>query len=116
MNCPEEHELIWLFESEPVLMDPGERWYYNTATFTTRRASDQVACAISPSYGDLEVWWERDGNEILHVALSGIESVRVVRESGAELLEATFAEEKRLQPFLLRLKPTVHISWGTTIQ
>jgi hypothetical protein len=115
---PDEHELLWLFESEPELLDPEEdiSWYYNTLTFRTTRGSDTITCTILPSHTDLEIWWERDGEEIVHLPVSRVAELFVRKEQDREYLEARFPEDMGLHPLRLTLKPFIRISWGVLIE
>jgi hypothetical protein len=112
---PEEHELIWLFESEPKLTDKDVIWYYNDLTFTIERGSDYVECVISPAYGEIKLRWSRDGVELVHLDVKSVASLEVIKATDADLLKATFKEGNRLRPLLIRLKPSVWISWGVDI-
>lgn len=112
---PEEHELIWLFESEPTLADEGVIWYYNYLTFTTERGNDYVECSISPAYEELKFRWSRNGIELVNLDLKTVSGLEVIKAEDADLLKATFMQGSGLQPLLIKLKPNVWVSWGTDI-
>ena len=112
---PEEHELIWLFESEPKLADKNVIWYYNDLTFSIERGNDYVECKISPAYEELKFRWSRDGRELVHLDLKMVSGLEVIKAKDADLLKATFRHGSGLQPLLIKLKPNVWVSWGTDI-
>ena len=112
---PEEHELIWLFESEPRLTDKDVIWYYNELTFTTERGNECVECAISPAYSELKFRWSRVGVELVSLEVKRVSGLEVIKAKDADLLKATFGEGSGLQPLLIKLKPNVWISWGTDV-
>jgi hypothetical protein len=109
---PEEHELTWLFESQPRLTDKDVIWFYNELAFTTQRGSDYVECVISPAYGELKFRWSRDGVELVNLDVKSVAGLEVIKAKGADLLKAVFKEGSGLRPLLIKLKPNVWISWG----
>src|SRR4051812_36755324 len=102
---PEEHELIWLFESEPKLADEAAAWYYNDLTFIIERGTDCVECRISPAYEELKFRWSRDGIELVSLDLKFVSGLEVIKAQDADLLKATFRRGSGLQPLLIKLKP-----------
>jgi hypothetical protein len=112
---PEEHELLWLFESEPKLADADVSWYYNDLTFTLRRDNDYVECRISPAYEELKFYWSRDGMELVRLELRLVSGLEVIKAKDADLLKATFRKGSGIQPLLVKLKPHIWVSWGTDI-
>jgi len=112
---PEEHELIWLFESEPKLTDKDVIWYYNDLTFTAEHGNDYVECVISPAYGELKFRWSRAGIELVNLDVKQVGGLEVIKAKDADLLKVTFGESNGLQPLLIKLRPNVWIAWGTDV-
>lgn len=108
---PDAHDLIWLFEAEPSLLDPDVPLPYNTITFITTRGDDRVECIISPAYRDLDLTWWRNDREIVRLSVTRVAEITVEREHGRELLQATLSGNSFL-PLRLQLKPTIHLAWG----
>ena len=106
---PEEHDLIWLFEAEPTTTDAGIGWYYNHVSFVTERGSDKVAVDIWPSYGEVAIKWERDGDVLTSAEVHGVEGMSVLRETTGEGLRLDLEESDTVT---LWLKPTVHLRWS----
>jgi hypothetical protein len=111
---PAEHELIWLFESEPAVKLADVPWAYNELTFVTVRGPDTIRCVIEPGYQSLDLSWERDGLELVALALRRVRGIEVDRADGGEALVVTFAEPGPA-PLRLTLKPRVHLTWGTRL-
>jgi hypothetical protein len=112
---PEEHELIWLFESTPKLADEDAPWFYNDLTFTVSRGQDFVQCRISPAYEELRFLWSRDGIELVNLELHWVNGLEVIKAKDAEFLKAYFREVSGMDPLLIRLKPNVWIYWRTIL-
>jgi hypothetical protein len=118
MAIPADWELIGFFEAEPELADTGEDqyggWHYNTLKFRTQRGEDVIECVLSPAFGELTLRWSKYEIELIELALCFGRILTVHSDSGREWMEVEFEEEKYLLPFLLQLKPTVKVEWGTT--
>ena len=113
MTLPPEHELLELFEVEPVLRDQRIPWAYNTVTFTTRRGSDEVCCVLEPGFSGIEVTWTREGRVIVQLAVGRVEAVRAETDSWGERLVAVFNDKAAWSPLIVQLKPFVSVKWGT---
>ncbi|WP_216323067.1 hypothetical protein [Deinococcus aestuarii] len=111
-DFPENHELIWLFESEPEILNPQEPWLFNTITFKTQRNGLEVVCSILPSYGDLSLRLSLQETEIVAVDFFRIRRSSIRNEKGCEALVVEFGEASDFKTFELQLKPHVHLSWG----
>lgn len=109
---PEDWQLLSFFECEPDVLDDGVPWSYNTLTFRTRRGADDVQVKIEPGYETFHLVWSREGNEFLDLHLRWICGIEIDTGDGNEILRAIFRDDHVL-PFVLRLKPTVHVRWGT---
>lgn len=115
MNIPPEHELLELFEAEPVVLEPGMPWVYNSLTFTTQRGQDDVRCVLVPGYSEIELTWTRDGRVLVQLSVEHVEAVRAETDGSGERLVATFNEKAMLLPLILNLKPFVSVQWGTRV-
>jgi hypothetical protein len=112
---PEEHELIGLFESEPVLADADVPWTYNCLRFTRTVGHSTVECAIDPGYEKLTFRWLQKDTEIVVLDLCWVSGITVECENGREALIAHFRERHGILPVRIQLTPTIHVSWGTTV-
>lgn len=109
---PEEWELLSFFECEPEL-DDDTPWYYNRLTFRTQRGKDVLTAKIEPSYERLSLLWKRDDVELVCVEFNWVSSLTIETGSSTEILTACFLDG-HLSPFKLHLKPSIHISFGTS--
>ena len=115
MELPDEHELIWLFEREPELMDPGLPWAYNHLTFSVERDGERLVCMIAPAYGDVQVHLTRGDRSILDLVFGFVSKLAVRKERDAEALVVDFGID-RVNQLRVQTKPHFHISWGTALQ
>jgi hypothetical protein len=109
---PEDWQLLSFFECEPEVLSDGVPWAYNTLTFHTQRDSDDIQCRIEPGYETFHLVWTRNNCEFLNLKFHWIRSIQIETGDGTEVLRAEFRDDHVL-PFVLRLKPTVHVLWGT---
>jgi len=112
---PEEHDLIALFECEPILTDKGVPWSYNHLTFTTARGDDRIVCGIEPGYHTLKFEWSKGGERLVSLDLNCVAGIRTENQGGTEALVVAF-RDKNLTPLRIQLKPCVSVSWGTNIE
>jgi hypothetical protein len=112
MKLAAEHELLELFEVEPVLLDAGVPWAYNTLTFTTTRGDDVVQCVLTPGYGEIALNWSRDGRVLVRLTIGQVEAIRVELGSDGEKFVASFNKMTRLRDLIVQLKPFVCVEWG----
>ena len=110
---PEQYELIGLFESEPVLADVGVPWTYNRLQFTRTIGESSVSCVIEPGYETLRFRWFLRDIEVMDLDLRWASGLTVESEVGREALIADFRGQG-FSPLRIQLKPSIHISWGTT--
>ena len=110
---PDQHELIALFESEPVVKDVGVPWAYNHLTFTRTVGENRIECEIEPGYQELRFLWFQRGVVVVDLDLSWVSGLIVEREHGRESLIARFRERSGLLPLRIQISPSVYISWGT---
>ena len=109
---PPDYELVAFFEAEPVVLDPGAPWFYNTLDFQTGRNGIEVHCRICPSHGELIARLMLEGQELAKYELRGAQAFRLTMDKAREVLVAVFAPEKGLDNFALQLKPRVWAAWG----
>lgn len=113
--APSLEDLVWLFETD-ASADTDEDWQvywpYASVSFTTARGDYLVAFSLNPGYEDAALTLSRNGEELVAITVSGVESVAVEKLHGAEELVLRFREWK-LTPLRLRLKPSVSVTWGT---
>jgi hypothetical protein len=109
---PDDCQLIGFFEAEPAILDPGTPWLYNTLDFTTTRDGIEVHARLAPSYGELTVRLVLARQELALFELREAEAFRIISERQREALVATFAPKRKLDDFVLQLKPHVRVAWG----
>jgi hypothetical protein len=110
---PKEHELISLFESEPRLTDSDLPWTYNTLTFELTRGKDKVECEIHPGYEQLEFRWFRGTDELVVLELRDVRGLEAEQSRDTDSLIVKFREEGSLRDLRIRLRPSIHVLWGT---
>ncbi|NNF59581.1 MAG: hypothetical protein HKN04_15200 [Rhodothermaceae bacterium] len=115
MELPDEHELIWLFEQEPELLDSGQPWAYNHLTFSVERNGERLVCMIAPGYGDVQVHLTRGDRSILDLVFGFVRKLEVQKEQGAEVLVVDFGLDQ-VNQLRVQTKPHFHVSWGTALQ
>ena len=112
---PDKYELIFLFESEPLLTDNEIDWYYNQLHFVLSRGDDRIECDIEPACGSLVFKWWIDNAEKANLVVSGIKGLEVITQGRTEMLVASFGESSATQILKLRLKPSISISWKVCV-
>lgn len=115
MELPDEHELIWLFEQEPELMDPGLPWFYNHLTFSVERDGDRLVCIIAPAEGDVVVCLTCDGRPTLELVCGFVAKLSVHKEGDAEALIVEVGID-RVNQLRVQTKPHFRIRWGTALR
>ncbi|HEY1614686.1 MAG TPA: hypothetical protein VGF97_13445, partial [Rhizomicrobium sp.] len=65
-----------------------------------------------PSYSEMTVSVLLAGHELAQFALREAEGFRIITDNHREALVVTFAAQRRLDDFVLQLKPGVRVSWG----
>lgn len=112
---PEEHELLWLFESEPVLAEPEEFWQFNTLNFTVENDSLKLTCSMSPYVGDMTITLEQEDQTLVHLNLFDVISTKVIHKDRQEYLEVVCDSSRQLRSLKLQIRPTLAIHWGMVI-
>jgi hypothetical protein len=107
---PTLDDLLWLFEVEPVLVDPDLGWPISEATWSTTRGSWTVTITIGVYDRTVEIHGALGGVSTIHVKLNGIvERLSVDRTHGQEALVAATTNGGRLHPVRLVLKPDLRL-------
>ena len=107
---PTLDELYWLFESDPVLIDPDLGWPISEATWTTSRGEWKLTVTVGVYDRKVEITGELAGNLALHVKLDGVvEHLAVDRTHNMEGLTIAPGPNGSFHPARLTLKPTVFV-------
>ncbi|GGJ36763.1 hypothetical protein [Deinococcus roseus] len=112
---PQEHELLWLFESEPVLDDPEEYWEFTTLHFTLIRQGLTLHCSMTPYLGNMTLVLEQEGNVLVKLHLAQIVSTRFIQKDHQEYLEVDFDPALPLRTLKLLVKPALSVVWGMVL-
>jgi hypothetical protein len=112
---PDEHELLGIFESEPVLKDEGVPWAYNHLTFCRTIGDDTIHCEIEPGYETLKFRLVQRGNEVISLDLHWVSGLTIETKPGMEALVAHFRTRAGLLPLTIQFRPTVRLTWGTSV-
>jgi hypothetical protein len=111
-SFPDHHDLIALFECEPVLSDPDVIWAYNGLSFVTDRGSDKIVCEIEPGYEIVEFQWIKAGKEIISLNLNWVSGIEAQLSDDIEALILHF-RDKHLKTLKIQFKPFISMSWST---
>lgn len=116
-SFPELHELIWLFESEPTILDDHPGWPIIPASFETERGPWRVRCVIAPYDYTVTVRCQIDDVEAIEVnLLENVDDVTIDRTHGSEALVVVCRADSMLRPVRVQLKPHVQITVETTLE
>jgi hypothetical protein len=107
-------ELIWLFESDPVVEYEDLRYPDTATTFTTIRGTTEVECTVEPYMNSMSIRLSEAGEERLRLHLWGvIDGLVLDRVHGHEALVAILTEGSGFQELRLELKPSPRVSWSS---
>ena len=109
---PEQHDLIALFECEPISTDEAVPWCYNLLTFETTRGDAQITCEIEPGNQALKFRWSSSSQQLVLLDVDGIAGIQVELNEKTEAMIVTF-ENNKLTPLRIQLRPHVSVLWGT---
>lgn len=109
---PDEHDLIALFECEPIMTDEDVPWAYNRLTFKIDRGVDSIICAIEAGNETVEFEWSKSGKRIVSLMLNWVSGMEVESNKGSEVLVIYF-RDKHLSDLRIQFKPEIEVSWGT---
>lgn len=108
---PEDYELLSFFETEPEVLDKEMKWYYNTLTFSIERSDEKVTVYISPAYGEIEIFWERNDVLMIHWKLFNIQSVKIEKKDDKEYMRIISTNEFMDDCFFF-MKPSIKLIGG----
>jgi hypothetical protein len=111
---PPEHELIGLFESEPILTDKNVPWAYNHLTFMRTIGENTLHCEIEPGYETLKFLLVQRDVELVNLDLHWVSGITVETKPGMEALIVHYRNRAGLLPLRIQFRPTVHVAWGTS--
>lgn len=115
-EIPEEFELLSFFEVEPVKSDKDSDvpFYYNLLTYVIENDNEKIEVHISPSYGDIEIFWAQNSILKFNWRLYDIETLKIVRKDDHDCLIIAFESENIADCFLW-VKPFFKIIGGMSI-
>ncbi|MBI5527137.1 MAG: hypothetical protein HY897_12450 [Deltaproteobacteria bacterium] len=107
-RCPEMHELIGFFESNPSIESAGEmNWPYQCVTFLYSAGVEELNCTIWPIECFFSIVWRQGGKERLSARFHMIRRIQVENRWVGELLTVQFDPESHVDHLILRLKPHI---------
>lgn len=111
---PQLHDLIWLFESGPVVEFEDLGYPIAATTSTTIRGATEVECTIEPSTSSMSITLSEAGEVRLRLQLWGlVEGAVVDRTHEREALVATMSDDAGFDELRLELKPSPQVSWSS---
>jgi hypothetical protein len=116
MIYPELYELEYLFECDAMFIEEGIPWQYSSVSFNLTRGDIKVEfdIEVASHSGQLRLY---SGEKIVNkLYFENIESLIIEKEIGIELLKIKFDNENYVLPLELQTKPTIHMSWGTSLE
>jgi len=113
---PEEYELLSFFEVEPIKSDKDSEvpFYYNLITYVIENDSEKIEVNMSPSYGDIEIFWTQNNILKFNWRLYDIETLKIEKKDGHDCLIITFTAENMTDCFLW-VKPFFKVIDGINI-
>ena len=116
-EIPEEHELMSFFEVEPIKVDKDSTFpfYYNILTYVVTNDQERIEVNISPSYGDIEIFWEQEKKLKFNWRFYDIKTLKIEKKDNLECLKITFNSESMTDCFLW-VKPNFKIIGGMNIK
>ncbi|MBS2101214.1 hypothetical protein [Carboxylicivirga linearis] len=115
-ELPEEFELMSFFEVEPIKADKDSDvpFYYNILTYVIKSDLEKIEIIISPSYGDIEIFWEQNNILKFNWRFYDIETLKIEKRDNIECMKITFDSENMSDCFLW-VKPSFKIIGGMNI-
>ncbi len=113
-EIPEEYELMSFFEVEPKKQDSDVPFYYNILTYVIKNDSERIEVNISPSYGDIEIFWEQNSILKFNWRFYDIDTLKIEKKDNQECLKIIFNSENMTDCFLW-IKPNFKIIGGMNI-
>lgn len=110
-SWPPLHELIQLFESDPVVDD--DRGYpVSATTFNSARGDTGIECTVEPYTNSLSIRCEEHGQERFRLHLWGIvDEIHVDRVHQREALVASMVSAVPFHHLRLEMRPAPRLAW-----
>ncbi|MBL9123426.1 MAG: hypothetical protein JNG90_07315 [Planctomycetaceae bacterium] len=102
----QDWELLGFFECEPVLLEPNETWWGNTATYEYRSGNQRVVFSVSPAYRDFTFELHVDGRLVFIVSALSVLDIRISRFADGEAVEILYSDSQRMT---LQLRPEIQV-------
>lgn len=109
IELPAEHELVGLFECEPKLADKDIPWCYNRLSFSLIRSDGKICFEIHPAFGEINFWWEQDGQQRVSLKMNHVKSLEVHIDKNDEHILLTGEDLEPKIVTKIRLKPFVSV-------
>ncbi|WP_432570463.1 hypothetical protein [Kineococcus sp. SYSU DK005] len=110
---PALQDLARLFESEPLypfgIQDAP--WPYVCVRFTLTRGASRVQLQVEPASDLVRLVLHAAGEELVHLQLHAVRSLRAERAAGRELLGIAFDERLPVDGLWLRTRPSLSLTW-----
>ncbi|MGM0885106.1 MAG: hypothetical protein ACQEXQ_29195 [Bacillota bacterium] len=116
IRTPELFELEYLFECDANFVDEGVPWQYTNVSFHLTRGNLRVKFDFEEASrcGQLRMYLGED--EINKFYLENIQNLVIKRLKDFESLILEFDSENFVVPLELQTKPTIKITWGTSLE
>jgi hypothetical protein len=114
-EIPELWKLIALFEMEPVYIYGEEMeipWFYRTINFKLKRENETLDITISPAEGIVDIWLLVGDRDILKINLENVESMKIEKLNGKEILHILFSNDDVIEKFFIETKPQIFLYCG----
>ncbi|MFS1515896.1 hypothetical protein V1503_05145 [Bacillus sp. SCS-151] len=111
---PDNHDLIDIFECEPVLLDENDDipWFYNKLRFVLKRHDNILEFEISPSISQINLRWKNNNQLLISLTLEDVKGLLIEKKGGYELFRVIF-EERVVNDLIITTKPHITLEWGT---
>ncbi|RDC63639.1 hypothetical protein [Adhaeribacter pallidiroseus] len=114
MEYPEEYELMAVFESEPIMLDPDVPFYYNKSTYKyTNSEKEEFTFSILPSYSEISINVTIANFEIANLSLQNIRNFKILSDNKLEKRIMLSGENYLLK---IQLKPKFSIQFKEEIE
>lgn len=102
----QDWELLGFFECEPVLLEPNEMWWGNTATYEYRAGNQRVVFSVAPAYRDFTLQLHVDGRLVLDISALRVHDIRIAKFVDSEAVEILYSDQQRMT---LQLRPEIQV-------
>jgi hypothetical protein len=113
---PEEWDLVAFFGQDPDPLDEEETEFYGCSGFTIGLHGGDVLAFTLQRDGALYITLSRDKENEINLTARDVRSVKIERLHGVETLLAVFGSTNNLQQVRLRLRPSLHLDWGSRFE